>query len=148
MENLNLYRFSESFRKGHCWKHCLFKEWVSFILGSWDLFVRRSYSFPMNPEKRDTHSLNVYPSNSITSFYSCQPLLLRVMTRQTNCYYQQLSHLFVFFFSLKIHFDSSSRTFWKLAFLWTCMRFFRTSHARQAFGEWNGTFVWVLTILY
>ena len=55
---------------------CLIKEWVSFFLGSWemnrsadkqiawtakrfscDLFVPHCDSFPMNREKKDTHSL-------------------------------------------------------------------------------------------
>ena len=58
------------------WKHCKYKEWVSFfwvhgewivarnkqigrepLRGSRDLFVPRFDSFPMNPEKKDTHSL-------------------------------------------------------------------------------------------
>ena len=27
----------EYFRKGHYWKHCKYKEWVSFFLGSWGM---------------------------------------------------------------------------------------------------------------
>ena len=27
----------ENFRKSLCWKHCKYKEWVSFFLGSWGM---------------------------------------------------------------------------------------------------------------
>ena len=61
------------------WKHCKYKEWVSFFLGSWGMnrsaeqtnrsrtasrftrFVCPALRFiPHEPRKKDTHSLNVY----------------------------------------------------------------------------------------
>ena len=71
--------FSENFRKCPCWKHCKYKEWVSFFLGSWGMnrsaeqtnhprtasrftrFVCPALRFiPHEPRKKDTHSLKLY----------------------------------------------------------------------------------------
>ena len=74
--NLSLNKFnSEIFWKYVRWKHCKYKEWVSFLggsskmnrvrnkqitreqlRGSCDLFVPRSDSFPMNPWPEKKHS--------------------------------------------------------------------------------------------
>ena len=35
--NLNFLLCSENFRRGLCWRHCKFKEWVSFFLGSLEM---------------------------------------------------------------------------------------------------------------
>ena len=61
------------------WKHCKYKEWVSFFLGSWGMnrsaeqtnrprtasrftrFVCPALRFiPHEPRKKDTHSLNIH----------------------------------------------------------------------------------------
>ena len=66
------------FRRGLCWRHCKYKEWVSFFLGSWDMnrsaeqtnrtrtasrftrFVCSALRFISHePRKKDTHSLIV-----------------------------------------------------------------------------------------
>ena len=72
-----IYNFSRRiFRKGLCWKHCKYKEWLSFFLGSWGMnrsaeqtnhprtasrftrFVCPALRFiPHEPRKKDTHSL-------------------------------------------------------------------------------------------
>ena len=97
--NLNFLLCSENLRRDLCWRHCKYKEWVSFfsrfmgnesqcgtnksreprfffsvhgkwiavrnkqiarepLRGSRDLFVPHCDSFPMNREKKDTHSFN------------------------------------------------------------------------------------------
>ena len=75
--NLNFLLCSENFRRGLCWRHCKYKEWVSFFLGSWDMnrsaeqtnrtrtasrftrFVCSALRFISHePRKKDTHSLN------------------------------------------------------------------------------------------
>ena len=69
--NLNFLLCSENLRRDLCWRHCKYKEWVSFfsvhgkwiavrnkqiarepLCGSRDLFVPHCDSFPMNWEKR------------------------------------------------------------------------------------------------
>ena len=69
------------------WKHCKYKEWVSFFLGSWGMnrsaeqtnrprtasrftwFVCPVLRFiPHEPRKKDTHSLSKYPSMSNKNF--------------------------------------------------------------------------------
>ena len=57
--NLNFLLCSENLRKDLCWRHCKYKEWVSFFLGLWeserfpcDLFVPHCDTFPMNREKK------------------------------------------------------------------------------------------------
>ena len=63
--NFELTLFSANFRTDLCWKHCECKEWVSFFLVHWvhgsrDLFVLRSDSFLMNPEKKRQPFLKGY----------------------------------------------------------------------------------------
>ena len=79
--------FSENFRKRLCWKHCKYKEWVSFCLGSWGMnrsaeqsnrprtasrftrFVCPALRFiPHEPRQKDTHSLNNYHKYCMISF--------------------------------------------------------------------------------
>ena len=35
--NLNFLLCSENLRRDLCWRHCKYKEWVSFFLGSWEM---------------------------------------------------------------------------------------------------------------
>ena len=69
--NLNFLLCSEKFRRNLCWRHCKYKEWVSFFLGSWEMnrsaehasrftrFVCSALRFISHePRKKDTHSLN------------------------------------------------------------------------------------------
>ena len=77
-ENLNFLICSENFRRGLCWRHCKYKEWVSFFLGSWEMnrsaeqtnrtrtasrftrFVCSALRFISHePRKKDTHSLKL-----------------------------------------------------------------------------------------
>ena len=86
--NLNFLLCSENFWRNLCWRHCKYKEWVSFFLGSWemnrsaeqtnrvnrgsrDLFVPHCDSFPMNREKKDTHSLNILGYRQRNSDMTC-----------------------------------------------------------------------------
>ena len=74
--NLNFLLCSGNFRRGPCWRHCKYKEWVSFFLGSWEMnrsaeqtnrvnreavlvrFVCSALRFISHePRKKDTHSL-------------------------------------------------------------------------------------------
>ena len=74
--NFELISFLWEFEKESLLEHCKYKEWMSFfwvhgvwiiarnkqitrepLRGSRDLFVPRYDSYPMNPEKKDTHSL-------------------------------------------------------------------------------------------
>ena len=75
--NLNFLLRSENFRRDFCWRHCKYKEKVSFFLGSWEMkrsaeqtnrtrtasrftrFVCSALRFISHePRKKDTHSLN------------------------------------------------------------------------------------------
>ena len=88
-KSLNLKLFSGNFWKGLCWKHCKYKEWVSFYLDSWGMnrsaeqtnrtrtasrfmrFVCTTQRFiPHEPRKKDTHSLNNKLWDVSTSTYS------------------------------------------------------------------------------
>ena len=72
------------------WKHCKYKEWVSFFLGSLGMnrsaeqtnrprtasrftrFVCPVLRFiPHEPRKKDTHSLNIYTKNNFQFFTIC-----------------------------------------------------------------------------
>ena len=72
--NLNFLLCSENLRRDLCWRHCKYKEWMSFFLGSWEMnrsaeqtnrvnrtrFVCSALRFISHePRKKDTHSLNI-----------------------------------------------------------------------------------------
>ena len=89
------------------WKHCKYKEWVSFFLGSWGMnrsaeqtnrprtasrftrFVCPALRFiPHEPRKKDTHSLNIsYTSKVIKIERTVDGLILN--TYNTNPMYSQ-----------------------------------------------------------
>ena len=75
--NFNFLLCSKNLRRDLCWRHCKYKEWVSFFLGSWEMnrsaeqtnrtrtasrftrFVCSALRFISHePRKKDTHSLN------------------------------------------------------------------------------------------
>ena len=88
------------------WKHCKYKEWVSFFLGSWGMnrsaeqtnrprtasrftrFVCPALRFiPHEPRKKDTHSLNICKICTSVYFWACERNCIYVMVNLHMCKY-------------------------------------------------------------
>ena len=88
------------------WKHCKYKEWVSFFLGSWGMnrsaeqtnqprtasrftrFVCPVLRFiPHEPRKKDTHSLN-----KLLFYYTAMLLYLSALITSNECHAWFLSY--------------------------------------------------------
>ena len=67
--NLNFLLCSENLRRDLCWRHCKYKEWVSFF-SRFTRFVCSALRFISHePRKKDTHSLI---ESFLFSFWYCQ----------------------------------------------------------------------------